>query len=95
MNDVADRQRDLLITTEDAENCVRVGARDTGPGLRPENLEHLFEPFYTTKPNGMGMGLSICRSIVEVHGGQLSACGNQGPGATFQFVLPSYQEDAS
>jgi signal transduction histidine kinase len=88
MNDVADRQRDLLITTEDAENCVRVGARDTGPGLRPENLEHLFEPFYTTKPNGMGMGLSICRSIVEAHGGRLWATG-QPRGALFQFTIPT------
>jgi len=88
MNDVADGQRDLLITTEDAEDCVRVEARDTGPGLSPENLKHLFEPFYTTKPNGMGMGLSICRSIVEAHGGRLWATG-QPRGALFQFTIPT------
>jgi signal transduction histidine kinase len=87
MNDVADGQRDLLITTEDVANGVRVAARDTGPGLSPESLEHLFEPFYTTKPNGMGMGLSICRSIVEAHGGRLWATG-QPRGALFQFTIP-------
>jgi signal transduction histidine kinase len=80
INDVADGQRDLLITTEDAEDGVRVGVRDTGPGFSPEKLERLFEPFYTTKPNGMGMGLSICRSIVEAHGGRLWASGHASQG---------------
>ena len=67
--------------------CVAV--RDTGHGLRPESLPRLFEPFYTTKPEGMGMGLSICRSIVEAHGGRLwaSACGPRG--ALFQFTIPA------
>src|ERR1700745_3628134 len=73
IDDVADGQRDLVITTEGTEDGVRVGVRDTGPGLSPEKFERLFEPFYTTKPNGMGMGLSICRSIVEAHGGRLWA----------------------
>jgi signal transduction histidine kinase len=89
INDVAHGQRDLLITTEDTEDGVRVGVRDTGPGLSPETLERLFEPFYTTKPNGMGMGLSICRSIIEAHRGRLWATGNAPQGAVFQFTIPA------
>jgi signal transduction histidine kinase len=89
VNDVADGQRDLLITTEGTEDGVRVGVRDTGPGLSPEKLERLFEPFYTTKPNGMGMGLSICRSIIEAHGGRLWATGHASQGAVFQFTIPA------
>ncbi len=89
ISDVADGQRDLLITTEGTEDGVRVGVRDTGPGLSPEKLERLFEPFYTTKPNGMGMGLSICRSIVEAHGGRLWATGHESQGAVFQFTIPA------
>ena len=88
MSDVAEGQRDLLISTEATEDGVRVGVRDTGPGLRPESLPRLFEPFYTTKPDGMGMGLSICRSIIEAHGGRLWASANAPNGATFQFTLP-------
>jgi C4-dicarboxylate-specific signal transduction histidine kinase len=87
MSDVADGQRDLLISTEATEDGVRVGVRDTGSGLRPESLPRLFEPFYTTKPDGMGMGLSICRSIIEAHGGRLWATG-QPQGALFQFTIP-------
>jgi C4-dicarboxylate-specific signal transduction histidine kinase len=89
INDVADGERDLLITTEGTEDGMRVGVRDTGPGLSPETLERLFEPFYTTKPNGMGMGLSICRSIVEAHGGRLWATGHASQGALFQFTIPA------
>jgi signal transduction histidine kinase len=87
IDDVADGQRDLLITTEGAADGVRVGVRDSGPGLSPEKLKHIFEPFYTTKPDGMGMGLSICRSIIEAHGGQLWATRNEPRGAVFQFTL--------
>ena len=72
MRDVEDGNRELHISTVSIEpDGVRVGVRDTGPGLSPESLSRLFEPFYTTKPEGMGMGLSICRSIVEAHGGRL------------------------
>jgi signal transduction histidine kinase len=88
MNDVAEGLRDLLITTEGSEDGVRVGVRDTGPGLSRETLQRLFEPFYTTKPNGMGMGLSICRSIIEAHGGQLWATGHASQGAVFRFTIP-------
>jgi signal transduction histidine kinase len=89
INDVADGQRDLVVITEGTEDSVRVGVRDTGPGLSPDKFERLFEPFYTTKPNGMGMGLSICRSIIEAHGGRLWATGHASQGAVFQFTIPT------
>jgi PAS domain S-box-containing protein len=76
-----------------AENCgdegVRVAVRDSGPGLSEESLQRLFEPFYTTKPDGMGMGLSICRSIIEDHGGRLWATRLHPHGALFQFTIPT------
>jgi signal transduction histidine kinase len=68
---------------------VRVEVRDTGPGLSPESLPRLFEPFYTTKSEGMGMGLSICRSIIEAHGGRLYAIPCEPQGALFQFTIPA------
>jgi len=84
-----DRPRLLLIRTEhDADDCVRLLVRDEGAGFQPENLEKLFEAFYTTKQQGMGMGLSICRSIIESHNGQLSAAPNDDFGATFWFSIP-------
>ena len=63
--------------------------RDSGPGLDPESLERLFDAFYSTKPGGMGMGLAICRSIIEAHGGRLWASGHAAQGASFQFILPA------
>ena len=96
MSATSDGRRQLLVTTGKAHSDgVLVAVRDSGPGLAPAALEHIFEAFYTTKPDGMGMGLSICRSIVEAHGGRLSASGNEGPGATFQFVMPLHQEDST
>ncbi len=71
----------------DAET-VEVSVADTGPGLAEEVVEHLFEPFVTTKHHGMGVGLSVCRSIVEDHGGRLAAEAKPGGGAVFRFVLP-------
>ena len=65
-----------------------VAVHDSGPGLAPASLEHLFEAFYTTKPNGLGLGLSICRSIIEAHGGRLWGSANSPRGAVFQFTLP-------
>jgi signal transduction histidine kinase len=64
--------------------------RDSGPGLTSVALERLFEPFYTTKPRGLGLGLSICRSIIEAHGGRLWASANAPRGAVFQFMLPAH-----
>ncbi|HUN60196.1 MAG TPA: ATP-binding protein, partial [Candidatus Binataceae bacterium] len=79
-------RRELQIRTEtDEAECVRVGVRDTGPGLAPESLPRLFEPFYTTKAEGTGMGLAICRSIVEAHGGRLWATACEPHGTLFQF----------
>jgi signal transduction histidine kinase len=90
MGGVHDGRRDLLISTgQVAPDSVLVGVRDSGPGLAPATREHLFEAFYTTKPNGLGMGLSICRSIIEVHGGRLWAEANEPRGTTFLFVTPT------
>jgi len=85
------RARELVISVDavPSEGGVRVGVRDTGPGLSPESLPRLFEPFYTTKPDGMGMGLSICRSIIEAHGGRLWATRCEPRGALFQFTVPA------
>jgi signal transduction histidine kinase len=90
MSGVADGNRELHISTVSIEpEGVCVAVRDTGHGLRPESLPRLFEPFYTTKPDGMGMGLSICRSIIEAHGGRLWATGCEPRGALFQFTIPA------
>jgi len=81
--------RELLISTGTIESSgVLVAVQDSGPGLEAAMLERVFESFYTTKPTGLGMGLSICRSIIEAHGGRLWASRNQLRGATFQFTLP-------
>ena len=93
MQPVTDRRRELVIRTrQDDAGKILVEIRDCGIGLAGGNASRLFEAFFTTKSDGMGMGLSICRSIVESHGGRLSASGHAGPGATFQFVLPRHQE---
>ena len=96
MQSVTDRPRQLLIRSgQDEAHRVLVSVTDCGVGISAENADRLFNAFFTTKSGGMGMGLSICRSIVEAHGGRLSVAGNEGPGATFQFVLPLHQEDTS
>src|SRR6516164_5430928 len=80
--------RELSIMTEQVQTGVLVAVGDSGPGIDAGNLERVFEPFYTTKTSGVGMGLSICRSIIEGHGGQLWAGANEPRGALFQFILP-------
>jgi PAS domain S-box-containing protein len=90
MSGMPEVERELLIRTAKAEDdTVLVAVMDSGPGLPPASLERLFEPFYTTKAGGLGIGLSICRSIVEAHGGRLWASANESRGAIFQFTLPN------
>jgi len=90
MSDISDRRRELLISTATGgSDSVVVAVRDSGPGLAPASLERLFESFYTTKPGGLGMGLSICRSIIDSHGGRLWVTANVPQGAIFQFTLPA------
>jgi PAS domain S-box-containing protein len=84
-----DGPRQLLISTEQRETNGLVSVRDSGPGIDPERLERVFEAFYTTKSNGVGIGLSICRSIIDAHGGRLWMEANKPRGATFQFTVPS------
>jgi signal transduction histidine kinase len=89
MASVADRPRELLIYSQQHESDkVLVAVRDSGTGLHSENLDRLFEPFFSTKPKGMGMGLAISRSIIEAHGGRLWAEPNASAGMTFEFALP-------
>ena len=89
MSAVEDRPRELLVKTgRDEDDLVRVTVRDTGPGVDPQAADRLFEAFYTTKSGGMGVGLSVSRSIVESHHGRLWAASNDGPGATFAFSIP-------
>jgi len=73
---------------------VLVEVRDSGPGIDSKNPERVFEPFYTTKTSGVGMGLSICRSIINGHGGRLWAEANDPRGAVFQFMIPTAQEES-
>ncbi len=85
----ASARRDITIeTTLDEDGFIRIGVIDTGPGIAPEIMERLFQPFVTTKPQGMGVGLSLCRAIVEAHGGRLWAEPNPGGGAIFRFTVP-------
>ena len=94
MGSVEEGARELTISTEQTEtNGVLVAVRDSGPGIDPEHLERVFEAFYTTKSSGVGMGLSICRSIIDAHGGRLWAEANEPRGAVFQFTLPDAQNE--
>jgi len=91
MSGVEGRARELVLTTRNLEpDQVQVTVEDAGIGLAPTAMDKLFAPFYTTKPGGMGMGLSICRSILQSHGGRLWATAKDGPGALFHFTLPRY-----
>jgi PAS domain S-box-containing protein len=91
MGSVEGAPRDLLISTEQHHAGVLVSVRDSGPGIDPDNRDRVFEAFYTTKSRGVGMGLSICRSIIDAHGGRLWAEANEPRGTIFQFTLPAVQ----
>jgi signal transduction histidine kinase len=92
---VAEGSRELLISTARGNSHdVLVTVQDSGPGLGPVSPERIFEAFYTTKPGGIGIGLSICRSIVDAHGGRLWASARMPKGAIFQFTLPVHSESA-
>jgi PAS domain S-box-containing protein len=96
MSSVGDRARELVITTRNVgADHVQVTVEDSGTGLDPSAMERIFEPFYTTKASGMGMGLSICRSILQSHGGRLWATVKDGPGTMFHFALPKYRGEES
>jgi len=94
---VTDGSRELLVTSQKSTGSgghpgVLVAVRDCGVGIKPQGMQRMFDAFFTTKPKGMGMGLSISRSIVENHGGRIWAEANDGPGLTVQFTLPAQSE---
>ena len=92
MAKVSERPHQLIIRSRQQDvSQVVVAIQDSGVRLDPETADRLFAAFFTTNPGGMGMGLSICRSIIENHEGKLWASGNDGPGATFQFTVPVHQ----
>jgi signal transduction histidine kinase len=95
MSGIDEGTRELRINTErEAAGGVLVTVRDSGPGLDPADTERVFTAFYTTKPKGMGMGLAICRSMVEAHGGRMWASANEPRGAVFQFTLPLERDES-
>jgi signal transduction histidine kinase len=96
MSSVGERAREVVLTTCNIDpDQVQVTVRDSGTGLDPNAIARIFDPFYTTKADGMGMGLSISRSIVQHHGGKLWAAASDGPGTTFHFSLPKHHAGAS
>jgi C4-dicarboxylate-specific signal transduction histidine kinase len=91
MSATSEGPRDVLVSTAaDSSNGVSIAVSDSGPKLTLEGFEHVFDPFFTTKAGGLGMGLSICRSIIEAHGGRISGKPNMPRGAVFHFTLPAY-----
>jgi signal transduction histidine kinase len=94
MGSVEERAREVLISTEQDQAGALVVVRDSGPGIDSAHLDRIFDAFYTTKSSGTGMGLAICRSIIDAHGGKLWAEANEPRGAVFQFTLPAAQEDS-
>jgi signal transduction histidine kinase len=95
MSSIEPEPRMLIITTERTQaESILVSVRDSGPGIEEENFERVFEAFYTTKSSGVGMGLSICRSIIDAHGGRLWVGANEPHGAVFRFILPSAEANS-
>jgi signal transduction histidine kinase len=96
MTSLDEGSRVLQVGTDTgAAGGVLVTVRDSGPGLDPANVDRVFEAFYTTKPEGIGMGLAICRSIITAHGGRMWTTANRPRGAIFQFTLPPKQDDTA
>ena len=94
MREVADRSKQLVVRTEaEGDDRVRLSVQDVGVGFDPRDADRFFEAFYTTKSGGMGMGLSVSRSIIESHRGSLSVKANDGPGVTFSFSIPRASHD--
>jgi signal transduction histidine kinase len=94
MSSVGERERELLITTRNVDaDRVQASVEDSGTGLDPNTIDKIFDSFYTTKPGGMGMGLSISRSILQAHGGRLWATAKEGSGTIFHFTLPKHHEE--
>jgi len=93
MASVADRPHTLTVRSENLENCILISVQDSGTGIPPEHAERLFDAFFTTKSNGIGLGLSICRSIVESHGGRVSVFPAHPHGSIFQVILPVGEPD--
>jgi len=89
MDPVTDRPHVLHVRSEHLDDCVLISVQDSGTGIDPEQADRMFRPFFTTKPNGIGLGLSICRSIVEAHGGRLSVSPGDPYGSVFQVMLPA------
>jgi C4-dicarboxylate-specific signal transduction histidine kinase len=89
MASVTDRPHMLSVRSEHLEDWILVSVQDSGTGIAPEHAERMFDAFFTTKPNGIGLGLSICRSIVEAHGGRLSVFPAHPNGSVFQVMLPA------
>jgi two-component system, LuxR family, sensor kinase FixL len=95
MSSVTDRSRELIVRSQrDGSDAIYVAMQDSGAGIEPQHLDRIFTAFFTTKPEGLGMGLPISRSIIEAHGGRLWATPNVGPGVTVQFTLPTSDEGA-
>ena len=95
MSSSADRARELRLRTEiDPADTVLITIADTGPGIDPKVADSIFQPFFTTKPSGMGMGLSICKSIIEAHEGRLTATPGEPGGTVFQIYLPNADTNA-
>jgi signal transduction histidine kinase len=93
MGSLEEGSKELLIGTEQDQTGTLVAVRDSGPGIDPAYLDRVFDAFYSTKSSGTGMGLSICRSIIHAHGGELWAGPNQPRGAVFQFTLPDVERE--
>jgi signal transduction histidine kinase len=92
MSSVTGRVLTIRSERREAPERIAIAVRDSGVGLDPQKAERLFDAFFTTKSQGMGMGLSICRNIISAHGGRLSNANNAGQGATFEFTLPVHVE---